>query len=312
MKAPHFDAPILFTIYNRPAHASRVFESIRRIQPRYLFVAADGPSPERPGDKDKCREARQIVNTIDWPCEVHKLFHEDHQGCRRAMSESINWFFNNVPEGIILEDDCLPHPSFFEFCRALLAFYRDDSRIMVICGDNKGVKIRQGSESYYFSRLVHIWGWATWRRAWRHFDPNLNSFPAFKERGEIGNIFPVPELQRFWIDHFESVYRGRVDTWDFQWVYAVWAQGGLSIMPRVNLVTNIGFGPDATHTTSVHQADAFLETQEIGAITHPSFVIPNRTADESVAKHINGIGNGRRGIPAIITAFRRLRGILSP
>jgi hypothetical protein len=306
MESSYFETPILFTVYNRPHYTEQVFAAIRGIGPRYLYVAADGPSQKRAEDEEKCRQVRKVLNRIDWPCELKTLFHEKHQGCRKAMSKNINWFFDHVSEGIILEDDCLPHPSFFGFCRELLEFYRDDERVMLICGDNKGTNVKSGGETYYFSRLVHIWGWATWRRAWAHFDADICTFPSFRDRGEIRNIFPDQALQAYWTNHFEDAYQGKVDTWDIQWVYSVFAQGGLSVMPRINLVTNIGFGRDATHTVSRDQADAFLESGDAGPIVHPKFVIPNNLADAHVALRINGIRAGGPKRFSMAPLFKRL------
>jgi hypothetical protein len=204
------------------------------------------------------------------------------------MSENIGWFFQNVAEGVILEDDCLPHPSFFRFCREMLEFYRHDTRVMMICGDNKRVRVPKNGESYYFSRLVHIWGWATWKRAWAYYDAELKTFPLFKTQGRIGHLFSDPDIQRFWLENFDLVHQRKLDTWDYQWVYTVFVQGGLSIMPCVNLVGNIGFGREATHTTSIEQIDSFLQADDIGAIRHPAFVIPNNSADQEVINHTYG------------------------
>ena len=163
-------APILFLIFNRPQLTARVFAAIREAQPSQLYVAADGPRSNRPGEADLCEQARRVINGVDWPCEVKTLYRQENLGCRQAVSSAITWFFDNVEAGVVLEDDCLPIESFFRFCSELLIRYRDDTRIGMISGNNHGFRIYDDSLSYSFSKHGAIWGWASWRRAWRLYD----------------------------------------------------------------------------------------------------------------------------------------------
>lgn len=242
------NTPILFIIFNRPDTTRRVFDEIRKIKPQSLYIAADGPRIGRVGEAELCAETRKIVSNIDWPCEVSNNFSETNFGCKIGVSKAINWFFEKVEAGIILEDDCLPDQSFFLFCQELLEKYRSTNKIKMISGNNFQGGIQRGEASYYFSNFPHIWGWATWRRAWKDYDLSMRSYPQFKSEGKIKNIFTNRKIQRYYLSLFDRLYRNEIDTWDGQWVYSIYEKNGLTIIPNKNLVSNIGFGPNATHT----------------------------------------------------------------
>ena len=240
--------PVLFMIFNRPDTTQKVFNAIRQAKPKQLFIAADGPREGTEGEKEKCEQARKVIEQVDWNCEVKTLFRDKNLGCKIADTFAIDWFFENVDEGIILEDDCLPSQSFFWFCQELLEYYRADTRIMMISGNNFQFGKVRGEGSYYFSKYAHLWGWATWRRAWRYYDVDMKSFEKFKIESQINNIFRIKQQQKYWTKIFQSVYDGKIDTWCYQWAYTCFINNGLCIMPNVNLVSNIGFGADSTHT----------------------------------------------------------------
>jgi hypothetical protein len=273
-------APLLFLIFNRPDTTQRVFEAIREAQPRRLYVAADGPRKERSNEHSLCVAVRSIATSVDWPCELFTLYRTDNLGCRHAVSSAITWFFERETEGIILEDDCLPDPTFFTFCETLLENYREDTRVMHIGGSNFQQGRIRGDGSYYFSRYPHIWGWASWRRAWKLYDRDLKTLNHFIEQGQIRNIFTHPALQKAWLKAFLLVASGNLDTWDHQWTYAVFSHNGLCVLPNQNLVSNIGFGPEARHTIFRDPRIANLPTTSIGALIHPTFMIADRQADE--------------------------------
>lgn len=278
------DTAVLFLVFNRPDTTAQVFDAIRKAKPPRLYVAADGPRPNKHGEDLKVAEVKEIVSRVDWPCEVKTLYREGNLGCKVAVSEAITWFFEQEEEGIVLEDDCLPHPTFFRFCGELLARYRDDERIAMISGDNFQFGRRRGEASYYYSRYNHIWGWASWRRAWKHYDREASSWPALRD-GEWLNVLVGRAAERkYWAKVFEAVYQGRIDTWDYQWALASWVQGMVSILPNVNLISNIGFGGDATHThgKSVY-ADMQVEPMEF-PLCHPAIVLPHGEADAFTSK----------------------------
>lgn len=263
------NTPVLLLIFNRPDRTLRVFEEIRKAKPTRLFIAADGPRSGRPGEREKCEEARSIIQRIDWPCELSTLFRDSNLGCRMAVSGGITWFFENVEEGIILEDDCLPGESFFSFCQQMLDRYRDNPQVMHVGGNNFINQTRPSRASWYFSRYGHIWGWATWRRAWNQYDVNMKSFPTYYQEGRFRNVFGKDWAAYYWLYKLGQTFHGKIDTWDYQWTYAIWAAQGKSIVPAENLVTNIGFGSETTHVMDSIAHIGNLASQQLQASKPP-------------------------------------------
>jgi hypothetical protein len=249
-------SPVAFLIFNRPEPTAAVFARIREARPTKLLLVADGPRADRPGEADRCAAARDVVvKHIDWPCELITNLSETNLGCRRRVSTGLDWVFEQVEEAIVLEDDCLPEPSLFRFFDAMLERYRDDERVMMISGFNPipgGWKTP--AQQYHFSFVGSIWGWASWRRAWRHYDVNMRLWEQADVRDRIKDVFADPELYEGRLALYDKVHRGEIDTWDFQWSFVRAIQSGLSVVPATNLVTNIGFGTEATHTKRAHPA----------------------------------------------------------
>jgi len=276
---------VLFLVFNRLDTTKQVFEAIRQAKPPRLYVAADGARSNKDGEIVKVKAVRDfIISNIDWDCEVKTLFPDENLGCKFAVSSAISWFFENEEMGIILEDDCLPDQSFFWFCEELLLRYSDDERIAMISGDNFQFGRKCNDASYYYSRYPHIWGWASWRRAWQHYDRNAAIWPEVRDQGWLEVLIKTPSERKFWAQQFQSVYDGKIDTWDYQWTLACWSQGMVSIMPSVNLITNIGFGVDATHTqgASIYSG---IPVKPIGfPLRHPDITLPNAKADRFTAK----------------------------
>ena len=264
-------APVAMFIYNRPVLTARVFERIRAAMPRCLLIVADGPRAARTEDAQLCEIARKIVSSPDWSCDLLMNLADENLGCRRRLSSGLDWVFDQCSEAIILEDDCLPDSSFFTFCTRMLNRYRDDRRVMHVSGDNFQDGNRRGAGSYFFSRYSLSWGWATWKRAWRFYDVNVAAWPAASEERWLESILDDPGEVAYWTDIFEKLHRGEIDTWDYQWLFACWRQGGLSIQPNENLVTNIGAGPDATHFKGEHSTLG-IPIRELGELRHPSAV----------------------------------------
>jgi hypothetical protein len=214
------------------------------------------------------------------------LYREKNLGCGRAVSSAISWFFEQEEEGIILEDDCLPDPSFFEYCRILLDHYRHNEKVMHIGGCNFQFGKKYGEASYYYSAIPHVWGWASWRRAWKHYDFNLSDLNFFLNRKVIEKYVGKGKIHDFWMEIFCKMNQKRIDTWDYQWQYAIWNNNGVAIIPQVNLIKNIGFGSDATHTTQEHPF-ADQPTGRVNDIKHPSEVVINTEADDNFFKLSN-------------------------
>ena len=272
-------APVALFVFNRPKVTSQLFERVRAARPRRLLVVADGPRPTRPEDVQLCEATRKIVTSPDWQCDLLTNFADENLGCRRRMSSGLDWVFQHCAEAIILEDDCIPHSSFFRFCAEMLSRYREDARIMHVSGDNFQGGRRRGDGSYFFSRYPLSWGWASWRRAWRYFDLTIQSWPLARKERWLESILENPMELQYWTNIFDRVHRGEIDTWDYQWFFACWSQSGLSILPNKNLVSNIGFGPNSTHFKEGTTSTIGIPTRELGESAHPSAIIRNREAD---------------------------------
>jgi hypothetical protein len=298
---------VAFFGFNRPDCSKIVFEEIRRYRPERLLLVADGPRYDVPTDKDRCEAVRNIMKSVDWKCDVKMDFSEKNLGCKRRMSSGIDWVFSQVEEAIILEDDCVPSADFFWFCSEMLVRYRDNPSIMHIGGSNFQAGRVRGDGSYYFSRFCHIWGWASWRRAWQHYDVAMSSWPEAKLKNWISTVHQTRIEHEYWTCRFDEIYSGKIDTWDFQWAFAFWRNQGLAVLPNVNLVRNIGIGrPDATHTKG---PDASMEvlTGTLGEIRHPSKIAVDQEADRFTFDEHCG-GNAMRRERRLITRLRRKLG----
>ena len=284
--------PVLFLIFNRPDTTQPVFNEIREAKPTKLFVAADGPRDNKKGEKEECEKTRKIIEQVDWDCELYKLYRDKNLGCKIAVSSAIDWFFENVEEGIILEDDCLPHPSFFRFCQELLEKYKGDERVFVISGDNFLFGRKRTNYSYYFSRYNHCWGWATWKRTWSYYDGEIKIWPEIKMENWLKDILGNLHATRYWTNIFQRVYENRIDSWAYPWTFSCWIQNGATIIPRVNLVSNIGFGPQSSHTKHRSRFTNMTVRAMDFPLRHPPFLVRDTKADDFVQKthfHVSNI-----------------------
>jgi hypothetical protein len=275
--------PVVFIIFNRADTTERVFAEIAKAKPSKLLVVADGPRADRPGEAEKCAAARAIIERVDWRCEVVRNYSDINLGCGRRPATGISWVFEEVEEAIILEDDCVPNPSFFRFCEELLEKYRDDERVMMIGGRNHLLGQNLIKYSYYFSRIPNCWGWATWRRAWQHYDIELKLWPSIRDTSFLMNSLGDHRAVEHWKSIFDEAYArgGNVDYWDYQWNFTCWAQSGFVILPNVNLISNIGFGEHASHTKSVKDIRANIPSAEmVFPIKHPPYTVWDREADQ--------------------------------
>ncbi len=278
--------PILFLVFNRLETTKQVFAQIRKAQPCQLFIGADGARAGKEGEAEKVQAVRQyILDNIDWDCEVKTLFREQNLGCGIAPYQAITWFFEHVEQGIILEDDILPDDSFFPFCEELLIKYKDNQQVFQIGGNNFNISL-QSPYSYFFTKYVSIWGWATWRRAWKQYDFEMKLLQ--------------PDMQDFFACLFperEAIYRHQLfqnfahkrgnDIWDYQWFFCNLLHNGLTILPTQNLISNLGFGEDATHTTNENSPHYKLKTNALTfPLTHPSYLIRSEYYESKLNKHL--------------------------
>lgn len=297
------NTPVAFLIFNRPDTTELVFREIARARPRKLLVVADGARPDRAGEAEKCAAARAIIERVDWDCEVLKNYSDINLGCKKRVSSGLDWVFETVEEAIVLEDDCLPSHSFFPFCEELLERYRHDSRVMQICGSNFLKGWKRNEYSYYFSNYGPIWGWASWRRAWKFYDVEMKLWPELKEKRLYEDFCINPEEAEQRQRIYDKVFSGELDTWDYQWGFAKLINSGLSITPHANLISNIGFGADATHTSSDDNQYGELERMALEfPLSHPVFVLRDRPSD---LKYVNEfmLRKTRRGLKSILKGF---------
>jgi len=274
------ETPLLFLIFNRPDTTERVFNEIRKQKPKYLFVAADGPRTNVAGEAEKCKKTREMVmNAIDWDCELKILFRDSNWGCGPAVSQAITWFFEQVEEGIILEDDTLPDISFFEYCEVLLEKYRKDERVKMIGGNNFQNGKWRGDGSYYFSAYSHIWGWATWRRTWNEYDYKLLNQNETTVAEILNFYFTDRAIKQHWMNIFKRLIAREINTWDLQLLFSIWEKKGRAIAPNVNLVSNIGFGTGATHTSNKKDKLSCIPHTSMESIIHPNRVSIDKDAD---------------------------------
>jgi hypothetical protein len=271
---------VVFIIFKRVDKAEKVFEVIRQAKPSKLFVIADGPRAEHVGEATKCEATRAIIDRVDWDCEVLKNYSDVNLGCGKRVASGLDWVFSHVEEAIILEDDCVVHPSFFAFCEELLEKYRYDKRIASISAQNVQLCNKRTEYSYYFSRYCHSWGWATWKRAWQNFDIDMKIWSEVKTQNLLPEILTDTQTLRYWDKIFQMTYEEHYNTWDYQWILSCWMQNSLSIIPHVNLVSNIGFDSDSTNTKikdnkTVEMSVLVMEFP----LKHPPFVIRNASAD---------------------------------
>ncbi len=280
MQTETFETPVVLFVFNRPETTRKVFEAIARVRPARLLLVADGPRLGKAGEAESCQKVREIVDRIDWPCEVSKNFADDNLGCQERVISGLDWVFSLVEEAIILEDDCLPDLSFFPFCQELLERYRGDSRIAYISGCNPVQKYLNTNASYYFSRIGGIWGWATWRSEWQLYDRHLENWPKLKSEGALSEIFDQPKAVAFWTSIFDSMYESRgPNTWDYQWLFTCLKNNLITAVASVNLVTNIGFGQGATHTTEEDSRFILPAIPMEFPLRHPTSFIPSRSLD---------------------------------
>ena len=271
---------VVIMIFCRPEITAQVFAEIARAKPQKLLVIADGPRSDRPQDEEKCAAARDVIEHVDWDCEVLKNYSDVNLGCRGRISSGLDWVFDNVEEAIILEDDCVPHPSFFRFCEELLVRYRDDGRIMAVSGDNVQSGRRRTRDSYYFSRYFLCCGWAAWRRAWQHFDVEMALWPEIRDGGWLVDILGSRNIVAYWQRELDAAYEGKRDTWAYRMSLACWANSGLCIQPSANLISNIGFAIDSTHTGTRHPMANMAVEEMRFPLEHPRFVVRDVQADK--------------------------------
>ena len=292
------DIPLLLIVFRRPDKTRQLIEALAKVKPTQVYILADGPRPGLPEEARLCAEARAIATDIPWECTIHTHFKDTNIGLTKNIDEGITWFFNEVEAGIIFEDDCIPDPTFFSFCAELLEYYKDDTNIMHISGNNFQNGKTYGDGSYYFSHYSHSWGWATWRRAWQQYHVAVDNFPTYDKENRINELPFSRAAKKFWMKHLRNGSH-----WDGLWLYTTWYSKGLCILPNQNLVTNIGYGEGATHTKTL-TAQANVANKPLYTINHPTQMVVSQEADDYTFKALFYV-------PLHQKILLKLRGIIS-
>ena len=302
-----YSVPILVIAFNRPGPAAGLLQILRELQPSRLYLAFDGPRPGRSGEAQLCQSVRDLFRTgIDWPCETAWLERDVNLGCRQGVSSAIDWLFEHVEEGIILEDDVHPLPGFFRYCADLLEHYRDDSRIGSIAANTYRRVPPADHASYYFSIYTRCWGWATWKRAWRHYHQALERWPVFSREGWLEQLGGRAFARR-WRQLIAQVDCGQVDTWDLTWQLASWQQGYLTCLPCWEQAVNVGFGADATHT-QLETSPLFPAQELTFPLVHPTVFLPHGPSDRALFEQLIRPRWSRQVRQKLVKALHRLRG----
>ncbi|NJN18015.1 MAG: glycosyltransferase family 2 protein [Oscillochloris sp.] len=276
------DIPIVLIIYRRPDTTAQVLAALRPLRPARLFVVADGPHPDRPADQARVTATRDLIERIEWPCRVDRIYAEVNMGLRRRVESGLHAVFDQVERAVILEDDCIADPHWFRFAQELLDRYVAAPSVGLISGMNPDLRRRRPeSASYFFSRYTFCWGWATWRRAWQHYDGAMADWPQLRDSGWLETQLRDRRAVRFWRRVFDAVYAGAVDSWAYRWTYSCWRAGMLGAVPVVNMVSNVGFGNQATHTTAAHSPFAARpRSAPAFPLRHPPAVVVDRRRDD--------------------------------
>jgi hypothetical protein len=313
MHSTQFHKPILLLAWNRPHHLRLVLGSLRNVSPSSLYVSCDGPRSNYPDDIEKVSTVHSIIaHEIDWPCSVKTLYSQNNLGCKNAVSSAISWFFSNVSEGIILEDDCVPSADFYRYCAELLELYRGDLRVWCISGNNFTTVDRNSPASYYFAQIPMCWGWATWSNRWQQYESHLSSWPNMSSDFLLRDSFPNKRVFSYWSQKWNRLYlEGKPDSWAYRWAYTCVVNSGLTAIPYVNLVENVGIGDDSTHTRfGKHRASQLFYEE---TLSHPRYVLRNIRADLTI--YNNHFGGSRRKVlarfPMLALKIRKILHILA-
>ncbi len=281
--------PVAIIVFKRLDATKKMFEAVRAVQPKELFIIADGWRNEK--EKEKCLAVRSYLDTaVDWPCVVHKDYSDKNLGCKMRVVSGLYEVFKKVEDAIIVEDDCVPDVSFFEFCEELLERYRHEPTVMQIAGLNvqqKNKNFTTNGASYYFSQFGEIWGWATWRRAWNLYDVSISKWPQVKAERVLEKRLKDPGVVDYWEHRFDEIYEAgddmrKFDAWAAQWVFAQLLYGGLSAVPKTNLIQNFGDDEDATRVKDIQAPENYR--RPVIALTfplqHPAHIEVNTQADD--------------------------------
>jgi len=292
---------VVLIIYKRYQNLLAITDVLRKVKPAKIFIIADGPKNKT--EKlltDKTRKNLELL--LDWPCMILKNYSKNNLGLKERFSSGISWVFEQTDRAIFLEDDCIPDPTFFRYCDELLEKYQNDNRVMTISGNNFQFGKNTVPSSYYFSRYPHVWGWATWKRVWDHYDSNITTWPEQSNTSWLRGVTGGLIISKFWKYIFNRLFEGKINTWDYQLTYASFKNNGLNIIPSVNLVTNVGYGADSTNIKTKNKTISVPTTPMQFPLIYPKDFAINDTADQAVENlvYLSSIGKVSLFIKSIL------------
>ncbi|MSO64432.1 MAG: glycosyltransferase family 2 protein [Alphaproteobacteria bacterium] len=307
MSSPAFDTPVVMVVFNRPEPTAQVLARVRDVRPRRLYVLADSPRADVPSDPERCAAVRALFDRVDWPCELILDLAPRNLGCGGRVVSGLDRVFSEVDRAIVLEDDCLPHPSFFRYCQETLQYYENDDRVVCVTGTKFPCEPRTLPYSYRFSRMFIGWGWASWRRAWRAIDWTMAAWPAMRDDRRIERSARSAAERRFYVNGFERAFRRDIEPWDWAWALTAYQRGQLYLVPDRNLIANIGWGPDGTQQRNAEHFLANLPTYEMAfPLRHPPVVAEEVESDRKMYAMIGPLV-GPRIVRSIRKRLRRLQ-----
>ncbi len=281
--------PVVLIMFNRPTTTAEVFAKIREYAPEQLFVVADGPRAHKQKEEVLCQQTREVIQ-IDWDCQLTTIYSDQNLGCKQRVYTGLNEVFSSVEEAIILEDDCVPHIDFFHYCETMLDYYKDESQIVCISGFNATPEDPGMQESYSFTIIPESWGWATWKRAWSEIDLNMTGWPAYRQSKEFEELSYDLFFKLHWQQKFDDVYTGKTDSWAYPWMFSCWKGKKLTVLPKKNMIHNIGFSEMATHTKTLDPLQAKLAVHSVDyPLVHPTRIVQNVKADYYAFEYLHGI-----------------------
>lgn len=277
------DTGVAIIFFNRPECVSKVFESVRKAQPPKLFLIQDGARGDR--DVEKVEACRKIVENVDWECEIFKNYSNENLGCGKRMSSGITWVFEHVEKAMILEDDCVPNESFYRFCDETLEKYKDDKRILMISGMNHWGEWNCQAD-YLFAYSGSIWGWATWKRAWDKFDFSVAAINDSEvQKMLMSGIEPrhvaKNDILKWKETNVKVMSNQKISYWAHQWRLVKFLYHNLCIIPKVNLISNVG-DVDATHPSNGEACEYHhLATKSLNfPLKHPDYIFQDFSYDD--------------------------------
>lgn len=288
--------PVALVVFNRLDCAMELLDAVRKAAPEKLYIIADGPRDGKEGEAQKVAEVRQYIeNHVDWKCDVKYNYAEKNMGSKYRIYSGINWVFEQEEKAIILEDDCIPSLDFFRYCQELLELYQNEESVWMISGKNV-IRRQDSTEQYFFARFSETWGWATWKRAWSQIDIEMDSWPEARKTGALRYAYDFFSY-RCYLREADYQVKAKRDAWDIPWRYSIFLHHGVGIVPRENMIANIGCGrEDASNTTEAVDDDFSYGKPIVFPLKKQDKIVVDQTYDKTCLAQGAGIRKEMRYI----------------